>query len=144
MILGFILPCIAGIWIFKREPKIILLIAPIGSTTAFAINQWGFQYFWSVKPIYKNISLSAFPMDIGLYPVFACLYIYLILKTSISPLILAILLSLGLTFLEWTMVVTDRVLYFNNWNILATFFSYAFWYVIIYSYFRILKTHKII
>ncbi|WP_275175823.1 hypothetical protein [Bacillus tropicus] len=74
IIIGFIIPWIFGIWLFKRNPKVVLLIAPIGIAVAFLINEWGVNYFWQLKPIFKNIGLSAYPLNFGLYPVLVCFF----------------------------------------------------------------------
>lgn len=50
---GFIVPWILGIWIYKRNSKIVILIAPIGVVTATVINEWGFNYFWKLKPFFS-------------------------------------------------------------------------------------------
>lgn len=52
IIIGFIIPWIFGIWLYKRNPKVVLLIAPIGIAIAFLINEWGIDYFWQFEPIF--------------------------------------------------------------------------------------------
>ncbi|KAB2395299.1 hypothetical protein F8172_14965 [Bacillus cereus] len=144
IIFGFIIPWIFGIWLFKRNPKVILLIAPIGIAIAFLINEWGVNYFWEFKPIFKNISLSAYPLNLGLYPILVCFFIYIEMKKQFNTLGLICFFTLFLTVLEKIAHLLGKVNYINGWNIFWTFISYLVAILIVYSYFRILVRHQIL
>ncbi len=69
--MGFIVPWIFGFILYKKESTIVLLIAPIGMTVAFILNEWGTNYFWQFEPTFRNRSLSALPLNMDFYPVLA-------------------------------------------------------------------------
>jgi len=142
--MGFIVPWIFGIWLYKKKPLIVILIAPIGATVAFVINEWGFNYFWQFKPVYRNVSFSSLPLDIGLYPVLACFFIYFKLNKRFNMLWLFLLFTLLVTSLEGIGLILGKVEYFNGWNIFLTFIIYLVAYLIIYSYFRILVKYQLL
>ncbi|PRT04495.1 hypothetical protein C6356_15465 [Bacillus wiedmannii] len=142
--LGFIIPWFLGLWLYKREPKIIILIAPIGIAVAFLINDWGSNYFWQFKPVFRNVALSALPLNIGLYPITVCFFIYLIVKKIFHTFILFFIFTLFLTGLEGILLHLGRVKYFNGWNIFWTCISYFVAIFIIYVYSRILMSYQIL
>lgn len=141
-LLGFLLPwLILGIYIYKRDKRILIVIFPIGALLAFIIDEVGFYFeFWSVTPILKEKNMSALPMDLGIYPLMACYLIYLINSKPWNPLLLIILVSGFTTVLEFLGVITGKVVYMNGWNIGWTFVSYFIPYALVVWYYRILKT----
>jgi hypothetical protein len=78
--MGFIVPWIFGIILYKKEPIIVLLSVPVGITVAFILNECGSNYFWQFKPIFRDVSLSALPLNIGFYPVLSSFLIYFKIK----------------------------------------------------------------
>ncbi|OLO39104.1 hypothetical protein BTR23_08545 [Alkalihalophilus pseudofirmus] len=53
-VLGLLFPWILLLYVLRKHTKYIILFAPIGASLAFFFNELGFQYFWGMKPIYKN------------------------------------------------------------------------------------------
>jgi hypothetical protein len=144
IIFGFIIPWFFGFWLYIKQPKIILLLVPVGSTISFAINQFGFNYFWRFQPIFKNISFSAIPLDLGIYPVLTSFLIYLIHKKILNKFLIIFLFSFFTTCIEWLGYIMKKVIYLNGWNIFWTFISYTVAYFLGYLYYQILLKHKII
>jgi hypothetical protein len=144
IIMGFIVPWIFGFILYKKEPIIVLLIAPIGMTVAFILNDWGSNYFWQFKPTFRDLSLSALPLNIGFYPVLSSFLIYFKIKKKINTIILLLCFTLFTTGFEGIGLVLGKVEYFNGWNIIGTFISYLIAYFIIYGYYRSLVKHHIL
>ncbi|WP_088070030.1 hypothetical protein [Gottfriedia luciferensis] len=66
---GLILPWLVGFILLKKVPKIMVVFIPICVAIAFIINTWGFNYYWSLKVKFNELALSAFPFNLGLYPI---------------------------------------------------------------------------
>lgn len=137
ILLGFIIPWIITL-IIVQERKIIYYIAPFASVVSFIINALGFHFFWNLYPFYLR-NLSAVPFNIGLFCLFPCANIQIMRKYNISPYIALSLASLVLTIFELCGKLVDRVVYFNNWNIVTTYFSYFISLLASYIFYKILK-----
>ena len=140
ILLGFLLPWILGIYIYKRDKRILIAFFPVGSLLAFIINEFGFYFeFWNITPILKVKTMSALPMNLGIFPVLACYLVYLINSKykQWNSFLLVILFSGFTTGLEFTGVITSKVVYMNHWNIGWTFVSYFVFYILIVWYYRI-------
>jgi len=144
IIMGFIVPWIFGFILYKKEPIIVLLIAPIGMTVAFILNEWGTNYFWQFEPTFRNRSLSALPLNMGFYPVLSSFLIYFRLKKKGNTIMLLLCFTLFTTGFEGVGLVVGKVEYFNEWNIIGTFISYLIAYFIIYGYYQSLVKHQIL
>lgn len=139
IIFGFLFPWILGIILYKKNKKIVLLITPIGISLACIINIIGFDLnFWAITPIKFNV-FAALPIEMGLYPVLSCSFIYLIHHKEIKPYLLILTFTLFTTSLEFLAVTIGKVIYYNKWNILFTTFSYFIPYVVIYWYYISLR-----
>lgn len=141
ILLGFLLPwIILGIYIYKRDKTILIVFFPISALLAFIINEFGFYFeFWNLTPILRIKTMSALPMDIGIFPLLGCYLVYLINRNHWNFLQLIILFSGFTTVLEFTGVITGKVIYMNHWNIGWTFVSYFVFYTLEVLYYRILK-----
>ncbi|WP_028400080.1 CBO0543 family protein [Ectobacillus panaciterrae] len=135
-ILGLLLPLPAGIYLYRKDKKILLCTFPFTSMIAFLINELGFYFgFWNVLPIIDgHKSFSALPLDMGLYPVLGTLMVYSIKLKNKNPFIVILLVALFTTLLEYLLVQVGRVTYGNGWNIFFTFFSYLIPYAVVYLY----------
>jgi len=142
--MGFIIPWIFGFILYKKESIIVLLIAPVGMTVAFILNEWGTNYFWQFEPIFRNRSLSALPLNLGFYPVLASFLIYFKIKKRLNTFLLLICFTLFTTGFEGIGLIFGKVEYFNDWNIIGTFISYLIAYIIIYGYYRGLVKHQVL
>ncbi|WP_435920869.1 CBO0543 family protein [Paenibacillus sp. DYY-L-2] len=143
-IAGFIIPWLFGLYLFKKSPIIILITMPIASLVTLIINELGFYFkFWSFNPSTPtDESVSALPLDLGIYPVLACFMVFWIRKTRISHMVGVIVTTMVTTLLEYSGYLADKVRYGNGWNIFYTFLSYLVAYIIVYVYYRmIVKMH---
>jgi hypothetical protein len=144
IIFGFIIPWLFGVWLYMKQPKIVLLSVPIGSAISFTLNQFGFNYFWEFHPHFKNLSFSALPLDLGVYPVLSSFFIYYIHKKSLNRFLIVLLFSFFTTGGEWIVYMLQKVTYLNHWNIFWTYISYTVGYSFVYLYYRVLFKYKII
>lgn len=146
IIFGFFVPWIAGIYLGVKTPKTLLLIFPIGAVSSLVINSIGFQLkFWDFTPLIPNDeSVSALPLDIGLYPLLACFMIWLINSRPILTVLILFLFILGTTLLEFMALIFGKVTYGNGWNIGYTFLSYLLAFGIVFIYFKLLKRNRLL
>ncbi|QGG48324.1 CBO0543 family protein [Heliorestis convoluta] len=143
IVLAFILPWIFGLLLYRKDKFIVLLTAPIASAVAFLFNELGFSLgYWLLYPIYDHVSISALPFNLGLYPVVASYFGYLLIRRSMNHLWLILLFPTALTAGEAIAHYLSLVMYFNGWNIGWTFVSYFAWIVIIYYYSK--KIHPLL
>ncbi|WP_227396812.1 hypothetical protein [Jeotgalibacillus aurantiacus] len=145
VLIGLVLPGILTLYLFKQNPKIIILMYPLGIAIAFTSNDWGSGLYWTVSPVYeKNGSLSAFPYNVGYFPFIASLFGYLNIKNLINSHWLILLFSITFTSLELMAVFLDKISYHNGWNIFFTFFVYLVGYTGAHLYMIILKKYKVL
>lgn len=142
IIFGFIIPWIVALSTI-HEHKIIYYIAPFASALSFLLNDFGFFYFWKLYP-FNLIELSAIPFNIGLFCLYPCIIIELMRKYDISAYIALPITSLIITLAEGYGLLIGRVIYYNHWNIVATYFSYSISLLISYTFYKILKRQKLI
>lgn len=141
---GFIIPWLLGLFLYKRQVKLIILISPIASTVAFFINAWGFNFYWKLDPSFTNMSLSAMPYELGYYPFLAILFIITIRDKKLKILTALLVFAISSTLFEFISVVMRRVIYRNEWNIYWTFLSYVLSYFIVFIYYQLLRKQKIL
>ncbi|WP_209124702.1 hypothetical protein [Alkalihalobacillus sp. BA299] len=144
ILLGFIIPWVILLFALRNHLKLVILFTPIGAVIAFLFNEVGFQYFWGMKPIYKNVTLSALPINLGVFSVMACFICYFFTKRKVNPLVLILVFSLILTVIEWIVVVYEILFYFNGWNIGWTYLSYVLAFVLTYGYYVLLVKYNIL
>lgn len=138
---GFIIPWLLGLIILKKKTGVIVTIVPIASLIAMVFNELGFYFkFWSFGPVTpSDESLSALPLDLGIYPVMACLMIFWIRTKRIRHVVSIGVITIATTLLEYAALLMGRVHYGNGWNAFYTFISYLAAYVIVYFYDRLLR-----
>lgn len=143
IVIGFIIPWIFGIMLHKKAPIVIYLICPIAATVSALINDIGYHLgFWDFTPkIDNDETLSALPLDLGLYPVIGSYMIYWILKSKRRPWLKIGSISLLNTMLETIAVLFGKAEYGNGWNIGWTFVSYVIALVLVYLYFKLLNKY---
>lgn len=120
-LLGFIIPWIVALIIIS-DHKIIYYIGPFAGFVSFIINDVGFFFFWNLYP-FNFYYLSALPFNLGLFPLFPCFTEHFIRKYNIKPLKAILSSALVITIYESLGVLIGRVIYRNEWNLLATYFS---------------------
>lgn len=141
-LLFFVLFWIFGFFLFRKDRKIVLIIAPFGAMLAHIVNELGiFLDYWKVTPI-KHGSMSRLPADIGVYAVLSSFMIYLIHHKKFNPNFLVICFTLITTILELILVIFGKVIYYKGWNIFFTFFSYLGPYFLIYWFYSYLNKFK--
>jgi hypothetical protein len=141
IIVGFVIPFIFGIFLYRKDRKVIIFIAPIASVISFVINEIGYSSeWWEFSPSFQeNETLSALPMDIGLFPFLACLMIHIMLKKNIKPFFMILIFSIFTTLIEFVGFILEKVKYQKGWNIFYTFLSYTCAYILGYLYFKLIK-----
>ncbi|MDQ0220457.1 hypothetical protein ELQ35_14120 [Peribacillus cavernae] len=144
LIVGFILPCILVFYLYLKIPKFIIIFYPIGITAALLINDWGFNYFWKLKHTFNELSLSALPFNLGLFPTLGCLFIGSIHYHKLNMLAAFLIFTGFTTLIEFFGVLAGEVIYRNGWNILWTALSYFTAYIIAYIYYKLVIRYKIL
>jgi len=144
IIVGFIVPWIVGIYLYFKNPKFMLIFVPIGMATAFLINDWGFNYFWKLKHSFKDLSLSALPFNLGLFPILCCLFIGTIHYKKFSVFWAFIVFTFGTTLMEFCVLLSRELTYRNGWNISLTAVSYFSAYIITFIYYKLIQKYDIL
>ncbi|OBZ10310.1 CBO0543 family protein [Bacillus sp. FJAT-26390] len=146
IIFGFIIPWLVALYLVRKSPKTLLLIYPVGALVSMAINSLGFQMrFWDFTPLIPNDeSVSALPLDLGLYPIIACFMIWTIMLHRNKTALILFLFVLFTTLLEYVGLLIGKVTYGNGWNIGFTFLSYLLALGFVYIYFRILERFRLL
>ncbi|AKN31305.1 hypothetical protein Ccar_10740 [Clostridium carboxidivorans P7] len=142
IILGFIIPWVI-VLIIVRERKIIYYLAPFASVLSFIVNDLGFYYFWNLYP-FRLVNLSGVPFNIGLFCIYPCISIELMRKYDVSAYIVLPITSLIIALFEGCGVLIGRVVYYNHWNIVATYISYFISLLISYTFYKVLKRKNLI
>lgn len=144
IVIGLIIPWIIGIFLYFKEKELLLTTFPFASSLALVINAWGFnRNYWNLYP-FECEHISDIPFDIGLYPIIGVYMLYFIRHTKLKPYFIISYAILLTTFLEFLGVLSGRVFYANGWNLLYTFFSYIFPYIIFYYFYLYLIKLKIL
>ncbi|MEC2133475.1 hypothetical protein P9G84_32005 [Brevibacillus centrosporus] len=144
IVFGFILPWIAGGLLFKKNPKLVLTIAPFAAVIALSTNEFGlFLDFWDIMP-QETESLNCLPLDLGVFPVLGSLFIHFVQRKKLSTWLFLFLFSSFTTVLELTYVLIGKIVYHNGWNITWTFFSYVLTYTLGFLYYILLKKHFVL
>ncbi len=144
IIIGFIIPWTLGVYLFIKMPKLIIIFVPIGIATAFLINTVGFNYFWRLKHSYNELSLSALPFDLGIYPILTCLFIFSIYYKKLKVYLAIIIFTVSTTLFEQLGHVKHQVIYRNGWNIYLTSASYFVAYMLIYFYYKLVNKYEVL
>jgi hypothetical protein len=97
------------------------------------INTTGLYFdFWNIKPEFKeNETISAMPLDMGLYAVLGSLLVFSLSKRilQLHPVVTFLAFSVFTTFMEFLALHFGIVSYSNGWNIGWTFISYSIAYL---------------
>ncbi|WP_028784308.1 hypothetical protein [Thalassobacillus devorans] len=141
VLLGLLIPWGILIYLFMKSPLLVILMYPLGVTIAFVANDWGFDLVWEVKPIYNNPSLSAIPISLGYFPMVTSIFAYVREKTLIDIWTLILSFSLLTTFIEFLVLWSGKIHYYNGWNILWTYVTYLAGFIVVHVYVNILKKY---
>jgi hypothetical protein len=63
IVFGFVFPWIAGGYLYKKNHKVVLTIAPFASVIALSTNEFGLLFdFWDIQPK-ETESLNCLPLS---------------------------------------------------------------------------------
>nr|WP_305038359.1 CBO0543 family protein [Halalkalibacter akibai] len=128
------------IWLYRKEPRIVISIFPIAIVISLLFNIIGFHMeWWVVHPAFNLNCITALPYDLGFYPMSASFLIYGIKKYFNFRFYFILIFSLVITFLEWVAVELNYVEYGQGWNILWTFLSYLVALQLVYLYYLLVE-----
>lgn len=146
IICGLVIPWLAAIPLIRNNPRILVLICPIGAVASLVINSLGFQMgFWDFTPFIPNDeSVSAMPLDLGLYPILGSYMILAIQSHKSKTGLVLFLFIFFTTLLEFTALLFGKVSYGNGWNIGYTFLSYVLAFGIVYLYYKLLSHFRML
>lgn len=144
-ILGFIIPWIFGIVLYKKTSKILLTIFPIGTVLSHIINAFVEEYkVWEIAPE-ELLTVDYLIFDIGLYAILPSYLIFFIHKyRKLNAYTYILIFTIVTTVSEYTWLKEERVSCHNGWNIYLTFLSYLVPYILVYLYYLLLKKNNIL
>ncbi|WP_273852081.1 CBO0543 family protein [Guptibacillus spartinae] len=142
IVVAFVIPWLAGIFLVKKDFRLFLLIAPFAAFVAVIFDVLGFHFdFWRIDPEYDTEPIAALPMYFGVYPILTG-YLFLTLeRQSFHPFVVILFFSLITTIIEGIGVWIHLVHYSNGWTIYWTYVSYFLAYIVCYGYYRLLKKY---
>lgn len=141
IILGFIIPWIFGVFLYLKDKKTLLVIAPFMSVWAYTLNEALFHLnFNRFAPLEIKDDLTTMSINLGLYPILGCYLIHYIQIKKVSPYILIMIFTFMTTVAEYLALNFGMVTYDNGWNIVWTFLSYIPPYLSGYWYYNKLKS----
>ncbi|MTI58377.1 MAG: hypothetical protein FH762_00020 [Firmicutes bacterium] len=143
IVIGFVIPWVFGIYLYKMAPKILLSIFSLGTVLSHIINAFADEYkMWHLLPE-KYLSIDYLMFDIGLYAILPSYMIFFIYRyKQINGYIFVLIFTIITTILEFFWFKIGRVTYHNGWSIYHTFFSYLIPYFLIFMYFKLLRKVK--
>ncbi len=131
-LLGFALPWILGVYLYKKAPAILLTAAPATALIAVTINQLGIHLgLWKVNPMPRVILMDSIFLDLGIFPVIGVWFSYLIHAKKYKRIWVYLGFILGMTGLEYGALLKGTVSYNEDWNIFFTLLVYVGGFVII-------------
>ena len=140
IVVGLVIPWIVVLLhLYRKDKALVLLIGTFSSVIGFTVNELAIYYgFWTVAPFVEPNTVSTLPFDLGIFPIIPIYLIYFIKKHG-RPYVLIPLVALVVTCLEIIFVMNGRVVYDNGWNVVYTYLSYLFPYILVYGYYAYLK-----
>jgi len=123
IIIGFIIPWIAGAFFIKRDVIFVLKVSIIASLISFLFNDIGYYMNWWYVTPKQYANLAFIPFNFGIFSLIAVAMIYFINKSN-KVWSMILLFTFGKTFLESILVFCGKVVYGNGWNLAYTFLSY--------------------
>gem|GEM_PF-1125745 len=145
IILGFILPWISGVYLYKRARVLFYTVVPITALFSVTGNQLGVQLgFWLLIPEEKITLINTIFIDFGYNPIIAAWFIYFLYMRQISRWIMYSLFMVILNGLEIYALSIDKIIYDHGWNILYSASTYGMGLILIDWYFFHFKSHEIL
>ncbi|ARI77900.1 hypothetical protein [Halobacillus mangrovi] len=123
---GFILPWITAIILFRRARILIYSVVPFTALLSLISNQVGMQSnLWALNPEPTIVLLESLFIDIGYNPIICAWFAYCIYFKKIRRLWVYGLFILLINGLELLALFTDKVEYSDDWNIYYSFIVYV-------------------
>lgn len=140
LIIGFLIPFTIGIFIYLKDFRVIMLIAPIACAVAFILNTLGIVlgYF---SPTVDNINpyLITGITNVGLFSLEPCILIFAVRHSKIKPIYLLLLITIFSLLIDLALLSTNFLIYENGWNIIYSFIMFLISFLIVYLYYLLLK-----
>lgn len=141
---GMIIPWMICIYFFTKEPRLVIMLFPLGATIAFLFNDLGLVQFWTVNPVYLNPSLSIVPYNIGYFPMIAIIFAYVLKKRRIHPFYLVLLFTFVVSFIEYIFLLTGKVVYHTGWNMVWTGITYIIGFGLCTLYIKLSSSYRLL
>ncbi|TGB03616.1 hypothetical protein [Halobacillus salinus] len=126
IIVGFVIPWITGIYLYKQAPKIFYTTAPITALIAVVLNQAGIHMgLWEVNPMPRIILLDSLFLDLGVFTLAGAWFTYMLVYKSVNTLLVYILFIGGMSSLEGLAVLVGTVDYDDTWSFFYTILMYV-------------------
>ncbi|TDL31743.1 hypothetical protein E2R51_10970 [Jeotgalibacillus sp. S-D1] len=139
--LGFILPWITGIFLYRRVPLLFYTIVPFTALIAVACNQLGVQHgLWHLHPHTTVPIYNSLLIDLGYYPITAAWFTYLLYFTTFKRWQAYSLFFLLLNGFELLAILANKVSYHDKWSIIYSLVIYGIGlFAIDFYYFKVKK-----
>jgi hypothetical protein len=140
---SFVIPWIAGVFLWKRDRNAVWLATPLAIVVALVANMMGhyFDFWHTTNPVIPDLMFEL-PVDIGLYPVTACLVAFL-LRKGVNAWLVALLSAIFLTAAEKIVLLLRLIYYGHGWNLGWTFISYSLTVSVVVAYVRVVSRTKL-
>ncbi|MFG6149369.1 hypothetical protein [Halobacillus sp. B23F22_1] len=126
IIVGFVLPWITGIYLYRKAPKIFFTTAPITALIAVVLNQAGIHIgLWKVHPMPKAMLLDSIFLDLGIFTIAGAWFTYALVYKTIHPFLVYFLFIGGMTGLEGLALLKGTLTYNDDWSYFYTFLMYV-------------------
>ncbi|GGF14770.1 hypothetical protein GCM10010954_11680 [Halobacillus andaensis] len=125
IIVGFVLPWITGIYLYRKAPKIFFTTAPITALIAVISNQSGIHIgFWKVNHMPSVMLLDSLFLDLGIFTLAGAWFTYALVYKNINPFWVYSLFIGGMTCLEGLALLKGTLSY-DEWSLFYTFLMYV-------------------
>ncbi|MGP4070686.1 hypothetical protein [Halobacillus sp. B29] len=144
ILLGFILPWISGVFLFKRARVLLYTVVPFTALFSMAGNQLGVQLgFWLLIPEGKIHLMNTIFIDFGYNPIVAAWFIYFLYYKQIRRWIMYPLFMVILNGFEFYALSVGKIIYDQGWHILYSVIIYGIGLIVIDWYFsQVIKAAK--
>ncbi len=132
IVLGFLIPWITAIYIYRCAPKIFFTIAPIAALIALTINQLGIHAgVWIIHTKTEVYLLHSLFVDLGIITVAAVWFSYLMIYQKRNAALLYLCFPAGMTGVEYVTTLMKLLEYGDQWNFFYTLLLYLWGFITI-------------
>ncbi|MBM7551317.1 hypothetical protein [Thalassobacillus pellis] len=141
---GLILPCLFGIYIYRKAPVILLTAYIFTALLSVSFNQLGMQSgLWKVVPKPEVILFESLFLDLGYFAVFGAFFTYFLYFKKWKRVYVYGAILLLMNGFELIALYMEKVLYSAPWNVYYTFFTYLACMITVDSYGYVLKKLRV-